>query len=306
MTRGKSAVVRYLHKNIKATQRLNAENLNITKLDIKNIYNDKYAYFVGLIEGDGWFSVNKKGKYLTYEIGIELNIRDIKLLYKLKKLLGIGIIKIRKRKTINPPLVGIPAKGWHKEIELATFSIRNKKHLKEIIIPIFDKYPMLTLKQYDYINFKKHLLNNIIYSKDLPIYTRSNIPLYDLNYIINQSYFSSWLIGFIEVEGSFGIYKTCKEEILAYFEISQSHDTIILEAIKKYLNISNAVYLNKKINNYKLKITSIRNIENLIKFMNKNPVKLLGYKKIQYILFLKEIRKISKYNININIPDIYK
>jgi ubiquinol-cytochrome c reductase cytochrome b subunit len=124
--------------------------------------------------------VSKKGKYLTYEIGIELNIRDIKLLYKLKKLLGIGIIKIRNRKTIN-----------NKEIELATFSIRNKKHLKEIIIPIFDKYPMLTLKQYDYLNFKKHLLNNIIYSKDLPVYTRSNIPLYDINYIINQSYFSS-------------------------------------------------------------------------------------------------------------------
>jgi hypothetical protein len=59
MTRGKSAVVRYLYKNIKATQRLNAENLNIIKSDLKvlqkgtYIYNDKYAYFVGLIEGDG-------------------------------------------------------------------------------------------------------------------------------------------------------------------------------------------------------------------------------------------------------------
>jgi ubiquinol-cytochrome c reductase cytochrome b subunit len=40
--------------------------------------------------------------------------------------------------------------------------------------------------------------------------------------------------------------------------------------------------------------------------MNKNPIKLLGYKKIQYIFFLKEIRKISKYNNNINIPNIYK
>jgi hypothetical protein len=40
MTRGKSAVVKYMYKYTEATQRLNAEDLN-------------YAYLVGLIEGEG-------------------------------------------------------------------------------------------------------------------------------------------------------------------------------------------------------------------------------------------------------------
>jgi len=40
-----------------------------------------YPYLVGLIEGDGWFSVSKKGKYIMFELGIGLSIRDIQLIY---------------------------------------------------------------------------------------------------------------------------------------------------------------------------------------------------------------------------------
>ncbi|MBY3556031.1 hypothetical protein HGI15_22075 [Modestobacter lapidis] len=115
-----------------------------------------------------------------YEIGIELNIRDIKLLYKLKKILGVGVIKTRKRVT---------PKGL--TIELGILTIRNKKHLKEIILPIFDRYPMLSLKQYDYLRFKENLLNNIIYFEDLKPYIRPNIPLYTVETILSKSYFSS-------------------------------------------------------------------------------------------------------------------
>ena len=37
-------------------------------------------------------------------------------------------------------------------------------------------------------------------------------------------------------------------------------------------------------NSFKLKVTSVRSIENVIKFLNKAPVKLLGNKKLQYLL----------------------
>lgn len=295
MTWGQSAVVKF---NNFATQRLNAENLLKTNKYIKNnhgFYNDYiYAYLVGLIEGDGWINISKKGKYLTYEVGIELNIRDIKLLYKIKDILGIGIIKTRKRITST----GI-------EIELATYSIRNKKHLIEVIIPIFDKYPMLTLKHYDYLNFRYNLLNNTIYYKNYNKYIRDNKPIYTINEILNKDYFSAWLIGFIEAEGSFGTYKISKDNsTIAYFEISQTKDTIIINAIKSYLNISNLITIDKT-NNYKLKVSSIKGITNIINFMDKTPIKLLGYKKIQYLLFLKSIRQIPKYSNNINIPNIY-
>jgi hypothetical protein len=60
-----------------------------------------------------------------------------------------------------------------------------------------------------------------------------------------------------------------------------------------------------KYNNFKIKVTSVRSIENIIKFMNKNPIKLLGNKKLQYILWLKQLRTIKRYNSKINIPQNY-
>ena len=69
----KSVGVRSLHTSL-ASQRLHAGD----------IY---YAYLVGLFEGDGFFSITKKGKYLTYELGIELSIKAVQLIYKNKYLL---------------------------------------------------------------------------------------------------------------------------------------------------------------------------------------------------------------------------
>ena len=157
----KSAGVRSIHTS-EASQRLNAEDLT-------------YAYLVGLFEGDGYFSISIKGKYLTYELGIEVSIKDVQLIYKIKDLLGIGVVNFRE---IN-------------EIRMVSLRIRDKNHLKKFIIPIFDKYPMFSNKQYDYLRFKNALISGIIYSKDLPEYTRSNIiePVNTIESIINKSYF---------------------------------------------------------------------------------------------------------------------
>lgn len=60
-----------------------------------------------------------------------MSIKDVKFIYKIKNLLGIGVVSFRKRK----------------EIEMVSLRIRNKNHLKEFIIPIFDKYPMFSNKK---------------------------------------------------------------------------------------------------------------------------------------------------------------
>lgn len=124
MTWRQPAGVRSLHTSL-ASQRLHAGDLT-------------YAYIVGLFEGDGYFSIAKKSKYLTYEVGIELSIKDVQLIYKIQRLLGVGVVSFRKRK----------------EIERVALRIRDKDHLKNIIIPILDKYPMFSYKQYDYLRFK--------------------------------------------------------------------------------------------------------------------------------------------------------
>jgi ubiquinol-cytochrome c reductase cytochrome b subunit len=161
MTWGQSAGVRSIHTS-EASQRLHAGDLT-------------YAYLVGLFEGDGYFTVTKKGKYLAYELGIELSIKDVQLIYKIKNILGIGVVKFRTRN----------------EIEMVSLRIRNKNHLKQFIMPIFDKYPMFSNKQLDYLRFKDALLSGIIYSEDLPEYIRNNKPINSIESITNASYFSA-------------------------------------------------------------------------------------------------------------------
>ena len=276
MTWRQSAGVRSLHTS-EASQRLHAGDL-------------KYAYLVGLFEGDGFFSITKKGKYITYELGIELSIKDVQLIYKIKALLGIGVVSFRKRD----------------EVEMVTLRIRDKNHLKTFILPIFDKYPMFSNKQYDYLRFRSALLSGIIYSKDLPEYTRNSEPLNSVSTILSKSYFPAWLVGFIESEGCFSVYKLKKDSdyLIASFDIAQKDGEILIEAIGKYLSFTTAVYLDKY-NCSKLKITSVRSVENTIKFLHKAPVKLMGNKRLQYLLWIKQLRAIPRYSEKIKIPSIY-
>jgi ubiquinol-cytochrome c reductase cytochrome b subunit len=136
-------------------------------------------------------------------------------------------------------------------------------------------------------------------------YIRPTTPLNSVETIINSTYFSPWLIGFIEAEGCFSIYKPIKENSkIASFDITQTDGENIILAIRKYLSLSQKVYSDKT-NNFKIKGSSVRDIENVIKFMKNAPIKLMGHKKLQYLLWLKEIRNITRYSKKINIPDIY-
>ena len=276
MTWRQWAGVRSLHTS-EASQRLHAEDLT-------------YAYLVGLFEGDGFFCITKKGKYLTYELGIELSIKDVQLIYKIKSILGVGVVSFRKRN----------------DIDMVSLRIRNKDHLIKHILPIFDKYPMFSNKQYDYLRFKEVLLSNIIYSENLPKYIRGNIPLNSVESILNTPYFSSWLVGFIEAEGCFSIYKLSKDKeyMIASFDIAQKDGDILISAIRKHLYFTNTIYLDKH-NCSRLKVTSKKSIENIINFLHNAPVKLLGNKKLQYLLWLKQLRTIDRYSKKIKIPSRY-
>lgn len=275
-TQGQSAGVRDI-STLEASQRLNTGNLT-------------HAYLVGLFEADGWFSISKKDKYLTYEFGIELSIRDVQLIYKIKNLLGIGVVFFRKSDN---------------RAETVIFRVRNKNHLLNIIFPIFDKYSFISNKQYDYIRFKIALQSDIIYSEKLPTYIRPEKPLNSLETILNLDYFPAWLVGFIEGEGCFSIYKpNLDNSCVASFEISQTDAEILILAINKYL------CLNKNIkpditNNFKLKASSVRGVENVLKFMQNAPVKLLGHKKLQYLLWIKGLRTIPRYTKKLTIPNNY-
>jgi hypothetical protein len=60
-----------------------------------------------------------------------MDLVNIQLLYKLKRIFGIGIIKEKKDKVI--------------------YIIKDNNYILKNIIPIFEEYPLLTNKQYNYI-----------------------------------------------------------------------------------------------------------------------------------------------------------
>lgn len=274
MTRGKSAGVRSLHTS-KASQRLHAGDLT-------------YAYLVGLFEGDGYFSISKKDKYLAYELGIELSNKDAQLIYKIKSILGVGVVSFRNREGID----------------MIALTIRNKSHLMDFILPIFDKYPMFSSKQYDYLRFRNSLVSNVIYWKDLPgNFRHNNRPINSVESIISAYYFSAWLVGFMEAEGCFSVYRLEKNRdyLVASFDIAQKNGEVLIVAIHRYLSFTTKVFKDKT-NCFRLKVSGVRSIENVVKFLNKAPVKLLGNKRLQYLLWTKQLRKISRYSEKIKIP----
>lgn len=114
-------------------------------------------------------------------------------------------------------------------------------------------------------------------------------------------YFSYWLIGFIEAEGSFSIYpikRLAKYDNfhVASFEIGQNNAELKIFGIRLFLNLKTTVTKKsyKSNNLYKLKVSSVKCIANLVKFLDRSSVPLLGYKKQEWRSKLQEIpRQIS-------------
>lgn len=279
--------------SFEASQRLNARNLTEEEVfpkgkdyttEITSLWK---PYLVGLIEGDGWFSMSKKGEDVQYELGIEMGKRDVQLAYKLKKMLGVGRVEFRKKQ---------------KGEDAVFFRIRDKKHLINVILPIFDEYPLLSNKHYDYLIFKQGLLADIKYYGDLPDYTR---PSTTRKSSLGVPYFTPWLIGFIEAEGCFSVYQPNKNSSrVASFDIGQTGARELIEDIAIHLSVFKKITVDHT-NCAKLEVASVRHVENIIKFMQNAPIQLLGYKKLQYLLWLKKLRQIPRYNTKFKIPTRY-
>jgi hypothetical protein len=77
----------------------------------------------------------------------QLNYKDLNLLQNIKSHFGVGSIRLRIKNDVP---------------KSAIFSVRSIKDLLEIIIPHFDKYPLLTQKRIDFLLFKQIviLMNN--------------------------------------------------------------------------------------------------------------------------------------------------
>jgi hypothetical protein len=277
-TRGQSAGVRSI-STFEASQRLNTENLSslntrsvyrpcihsqlnklLSKpyLIVKNGFSTKATftgdYLSGLSDGEACFHISvlkdknyKSGFKILPIYTIQLHIKDLKLLEEIKAFFGLGVITIKKT-------------GGS-----AIYSIQSYKELISVLIPHFDKYPLITQKKADYLLFKSvldimsrgdHLteeglkmiisikasMNNGL-SNNLktvfPCITPVKRPVVQNSTTVLDPY---WLAGFVEAEGCFiclikkqSTHKSGNQILLNFILTQHSRDLDLMLKIKEYL-----------------------------------------------------------------------
>lgn len=281
-------------ENIKLNKNLTKKMTAVNKTSIFENQDLFYQWLVGFTDGDGSFSIIRQNSTwnLTYILG--QSTYNLRILHYIKKRLKAGSIYVEK-------------KG-----KMAHFRIRDLNTLKNVIFPIFDKYPLLTSKYFNYIKFKKAY--NILINNSLSTEEKDKL-IYEINTLIPKGYFSpvfsllgqdiesikplinyefssqimskSWLIGFTEAEGSFYLVNKSEKRIVHAFEITQKLDEIVLICIKHLLHISTKVQY-KKAGYYSLSTTNSRGIENIISYY-KNTMK--GMKSVEYRIWARSFVK---------------
>jgi len=252
-----------LPSNISTSSR-KTNNIVLTKQTLTQNKELFYQWLVGFTDGDGTFSIAYQNGNWSLSFKLSQNKYNERLLHFIKKQLGVGIItKETKTKMVN-------------------YRIRDRKILAEIIFPIFDKYPLLTSKYFNYLKFKKvyQILENTSLTKaqkdELIFALVKEVPSED--YIspawdivnnklsntneANKVMSKAWLIGFTEAEGSFYLVNKSKDRIVHGFEITQKLDFIVLSAIGCILGIKTS----SKKTYHTVVTTNSRSIQNIIKY----------------------------------------
>jgi LAGLIDADG endonuclease len=138
-------------------------------------------WFVGITDGYGSFDINIQENSCNFVFKINISISNIQLLYYIKKNLKFGsVVKDNKK-------------------QRAIYQISDQRVLKKVVLPIFDRYNLLTIKFFEYCRFKKSI--EIADNKDYSV-SKKNLLIYN---IINQppidSIFSPiWLNNFKELQ----------------------------------------------------------------------------------------------------------
>ena len=272
-------------KMVSSHQRLNVEHPNNTHDHSRWVNKSKYSenkdnfhqWLVGFTDGDGSFTISKSNGKWTLFFKLTQNTYNLRLLHFIKSQLGVGSIYVNAKNLS------------------ADFRIRDRKTIGSVILPIFEKFPLLTSKYHSYSKFKEayYILenSNLTYpEKDkllLELQSKKMAENYIspawevVNYEVNNTNEAKlvmskyWVIGFTEAEGSFYLVSKTPTRIVHAFEITQKLDVIVLKAISSILGIKFA----KKLTYYSIVTTNSRAIENIISYF-KNCMK--GMKAVEF------------------------
>ena len=248
-----------------------------------------YQWLVGVTDGDGTFYFNstcKGGWTFTYKVA--QSSYNLRILHHIKKLIGVGSVSVPKDNN-------------------AEYRVLDIKHIIQYILPIFDTFPLLTSKHFNYIKFKeailiindtsltkeqKHILISTIkmqvmpsdyYSPAWSIINNIVTSKLDAMKVINKS----WIIGFTEAEGSFYIVLKEAGRLTHVFEITQKLDIIVLQAISIILDIK---VVHKKTYNTAIAISQ-KDLINVVHYFF-NTIK--GMKSLEYRIWSRSIIRQDK------------
>ena len=272
----------------------------------KKVMNNKKLldpfYITGLADAESTFTLiifkQKNGSWgINPVFRIELHNKNSLLLKKVKYLFGVGNLRDNISRTSTKNLT-------------STYSVESTKDFLNVIIPHFDKYPLLTQKAADFIllkqivekiNRKEHLsskgLAQIINIKAAMNYglssnlqkSFSNVIPVERPFIKETKTFNpNRLVGFIDGEGCFEIkisksttHKTGKQILLRFTLTQTIRDILLMKNIKKYFSCDKMSY-NSAI---RFVIHSFIDIDKvIIPFFEKYP--LQSSKRLDYIDFL--------------------
>ena len=115
------------------------------------------GWILGFVDGEGCFSINfakqpdrqeitrirrgyKTGYQISHNFAVSQGERSLQALEKIKNFFGVGKIYINHRH------------DNHKE-DMYNYKVTNREELLRVIIPFFEKYPLWTSKQKDFLIF---------------------------------------------------------------------------------------------------------------------------------------------------------
>lgn len=238
---------------------------------MKNIkYNLDPNWVTGFVDAEGCFYIGIykrkcSGKLaVMYSFMIKLHIRDLDLLLQIKSFFNnIGNVHIYK--------------------DFAVYRVQSRKDLINVIMPHFEKYPLLTEKQNDFIIFKnivnilekeslnqdnlieilkwrislnKGLSDNIkeLYPNLLPMQRPVSLPILNIDY--------SWFAGFFSGEGCFFIQTYENKELKVGYRVQLK---IIVgqhlrdkDLVTKFLNLFNSGWINESKNYTELYLSDFK------------------------------------------------
>ena len=150
------AVLRYGSKNPPDTGTIRREGFHMDNVPLEEPSETSRSispgsrleaqWVVGFVDGEGCFFVGinshpemKTGYQVLPEFTVVQHRRDVQVLYALKDFFGCGVVR-------------------QNHDERMAYRVRGVEHLRERVIPFFEKHPLKTQKHLDFLKFRKVLM----------------------------------------------------------------------------------------------------------------------------------------------------